>query len=123
MAYPQGQTANLVVSSNYRQVGDTAGTANNGDVICVTPTTARTWNLPAIAPVTTNGVQTYSGAQGPVTVRVNAAFAVTVKTTDGSTIEGVAGATGVPFTGAAGASVGGTFVVDASGTNWVKVAS
>jgi hypothetical protein len=59
-----------------------------------------------------------------VTIRVNAAFVITVKTTDGSTIEGVAGASGVALpVGAAGASTGGTYVVDASGTNWVKVSA
>ena len=107
--WPAGPSSLQVLSGNYRQTGaSTPITALTGDVICSTPTGATVVNLP----LATLG--------GPVTVHVNAAFAVTVKTTDGATIEGIAGATGVAFTGVAGASVGGTFVVDASGTNWVK---
>lgn len=81
-----------------------AYTASPGDYVLATAAAA--WNL-TLPPVAQGGV---------VSVRKvdSAAFAVTLKTTDGSTIDGVAGATGV----ATGTTQHSGLTVASDGTNW-----
>jgi hypothetical protein len=113
MPYPQAQTAGLVTAGNLRAVSTTPQTAANGDVLLFTTAgSAMVANLPLVA------------QGGPVTVRkVDAAGAgvVTVKSTDSSTIDGIAGATGraVNITLTVG---GATFVSDGVSA-WFTVAS
>lgn len=113
MAFPSISTAGLVTSGNLRAVSTTPQTANNGDVIVVTAgSTAITVNLPPVA------------QGGPVTIRkVDSAGtgAVTVKTTDSSTVDGIAGATG-RVVGAASTVSGATLVSDGVSA-WYTVAS
>lgn len=96
---------------SYNMVAKTAAyTAEPGDVVLVTT------GASAIV-VTLPGVATL----GPVTVRkVDAAGAgtVTVKTADGSDIDGVAGTTGRAV-GAASTVSGATFASD--GSNWFTI--
>lgn len=84
--------------------------AVNGDIVQYTPTAASVVNLPPVA------------QGGPVTVVNLAAFTITVKTTDGSTIQGVAGSTGyvIPAGGTGAAATVATFVSDESGV-WLRV--
>ena len=81
-----------------------AYTANPGDYVLGTAAAAWVLTLP---PVATGGI---------VSVRKvdSAAFAITTKTADGSTIDGVAGTTGVAT--AASQHAGFTFASD--GSNW-----
>lgn len=86
-----------------------AYTANSGDFVNATAAAAWTLTLPPV------------GTRGVVGVRKvdTAAFAVTVKTADGSTINGVAGATGV----ATGTTQGSGFVFASDGANWWQIGS
>lgn len=86
-----------------------AYTASNGD--CVLATAAAAWTL-TLPPVS-------EGATVSVRKVDSAAFAVTVKTADGSTIDGVAGTTGVAT--ATTQHSGFTFASD--GANWFIVGS
>jgi hypothetical protein len=82
-----------------------AYTASPGDNVLATAAAAWVLTLPA------------NPARGAcVSVRKvdAAAFAVTLKTTDGATIDGVAGATGV----ATGTSIHSGLEVTSDGTNW-----
>jgi hypothetical protein len=111
MPFPQQQYTGLIQWANpYRQTAATSPTALVGDVILHTPTAPSVVNLPATP-----------GAGALVIVRVLAAFAVTVKTTDSTTINNVAGATGVAITGNAVNGVGATYEFD--GTAWWVVVS
>lgn len=111
MPFPSIQTAGLVTSGNFVPKSTTGYTANNGDIVLVTTgSSAITVNLPPVA------------QGGPVTIRkvdVGGSGALTVKSTDGSTIDTVAGATGrvVALT----LSVSGATLVS-DGTNWWTVA-
>ena len=113
MAFPSAQTSGLVTSGNLRPVSTTPQTAANGDVLLVTTgSTACTVNLPPVA----NG--------GPVTVRKvdgGGTGTVTVKTTDSSTVDGIAGSTGRAV-GAASTVSGATLVSDGV-ANWYTVNS
>jgi hypothetical protein len=109
MPFPQSQTAGLVTGANIRPVSASA-TANNGDIVLVTAgSTAITITLPPVA------------QGGPVAVRKvdsGGTGAVTVKSSDGSTIDAIAGATG-RVVGVASTLSGATLVSD--GTNWWTV--
>lgn len=102
MPYPQIQTAGLVTGGNLRSVSATS-TAANGDIMIVTTgSSAVTINLPPVA------------QGGPVTVRKvdgGGTGAVTVKTTDSATVDGIAGSTG-RVVGVASTVSGGTLVSD-----------
>lgn len=113
MAFPAIQTSGLVTSGNIRAVSATA-TAANGDILIVTTgaTVGMVMNLPPVA------------QGGPVTIRKvdgGAAGTVLAKTTDGSTIDGIAGATGRTV-GAASTVSGATLISDGVGA-WYTVAS
>jgi hypothetical protein len=109
--WPQQPNSILIESANfYTSTSAASVDAVCGDVILHTPTGAAVVNLPASPP-----------AGALVTVRVLAAFAVTVKSTDSSTINNVAGATGVAITGNVVLGVGATFEFD--GTAWWVVNS
>ena len=86
-----------------------AYTANAGDYVLGTAASAWTLTLP---PVATGGV---------VSVRKvdSAAFAITIKTADGSTIDGVAGTTGI----ATSTSQHSGYTVASDGSNWWVVGS
>ena len=103
MAFPAIQTSGLVTSGNIRAVSSGPQTANNGDVLLFnTGATAMVANLPPVA------------QGGPVTIRKvdgGGTGTVTAKTTDGSTIDGIAGATGRAV-GAASTVSGATLVSD-----------
>jgi len=113
--WPQYANALLVESANIYQQGivggaNTAITAKSGDVVLAS--TDATHTITVTLPPVAQG--------GPVTVRKMDSNAVAVKvvTSDGSTINGVAGATGVSTTAQ---FVGWTFVSD--GANWWQVGS
>lgn len=121
MPFPQNQNAPLVTSANFVKK-TVAYTALNGDFVIADTTTTAAWilTLPTIAQTVTGtsglGVD---GAAGPVSVRnVTGTNAVTVKTADGSTIDGVTGTTGIAYTTI---HTGATFVSD--GTNWFVASS
>ena len=86
-----------------------AYTASPGDYVLGTAASAWVLTLP---PVGTGGI---------VGVRKvdTAAYAITVKSADGSTINGVAGATGV----ATGTTQGSGLVFASDGSNWWQVGS
>ena len=94
--FPQ-QIINFVAKS-------AAYAANPGDYVLGTAAAAWALTLPPV------------GTGGTVGVRKvdSAAFAITVKTADGSTIDGVAGATGV----ATGTTQHSGLEVTSDGTNW-----
>lgn len=103
--------AGLVPFANFTAQAGASYTASNGDVVLYTPTANSVVTLPAVA------------LGGPVRV-VNLAgtYTVTVKTADGSTVQGVAGTTGyvVPAGGTGASSTHATFV--SNGTNWFVIA-
>jgi hypothetical protein len=106
--FPQYGNALLVTGTNFT-AQTVAYTAKSGDfVIANTVTTgAFTVTLPPVA------------QGGPVGVRnVSGTSAVTVKTADGSTIDGVVGTTGIGYTTI---HSGATFASD--GSNWYVVGS
>lgn len=105
--FPQYPNAQHVLSANIRSVSANA-TAANGDILLVTTGAATiTITLPPV------------GLGGPVTVKkVDAgAGAIKVVTSDGSQIDGIAGATG--RTQAATEYLSWTLASD--GTNWWQV--
>ena len=109
-----GQYANalLVESSNFTAQTGASYTASAGDIVAYTPTAASVVNLPPV------------GNGGPVTVlnlATTTGDTVTVKTTDSSTINGVAGATGfvVAVASAAGVPTSATF--SSNGTEWFTI--
>jgi hypothetical protein len=100
------QEAVLVEGANFTpQVGATY-VAKAGDIVLYTPTAASVVTLPPVA------------QGGPVRIINLAAFIVTVKSADGSTVGGVVGTTGyvVPVGGVGAAVTKATFSSD--GTNW-----
>lgn len=99
--FPQETFGFTAISANY--------TANPGDQLNVTAAALVTVTLPPV------------GTRGPVGVRKvdTAAFGVKLVTADGSTIDGVAGATGI--TTAATQHAG--FTVASDGSNWYVVGS
>lgn len=95
---------------NFNFVAKSAAyTASNGD--CVLATAAAAWVL-TLPPVS-------QGAWVSVRKVDSAAFAVTTKTADGSTIDGVTGTTGV----ATSTSQHSGFTFASDGTNWFIVGS
>lgn len=102
----QYPNAKLVVAANFTPQVGAAYTASPGDVVLHTPTAASVVTLPPVA------------QGGPVRVVNLAAFTVTVKSADGSTVQGVVGTTGyvVPTGGVGAASTRASFSSD--GTNW-----
>ena len=86
-----------------------AYTASSGDFVNATAAAAWTLTLPPVA----------SGGIVGVRKVDSAAFAVTVTSADGSTINGVAGATGV----ATGTTQGSGLVFASDGSNWWQVGS
>ena len=101
--FPQYQNAGLVQNANF--VAKTAAyTANNGDFVLVTNSTnAITITLPPVA------------QGGPVTVKKvdSGTGATTVKTSDSSTLDGIAGATGIVL-----AKQYDTVTLVSDGSNW-----
>ena len=93
---------------NFRAIS-AAATANPGDYINATVGSAYVVTLP---PVATGGVVSVRKVDA-------AAFAATLKTADGSTINGVAGTTGV----ATGTTQGSGIVVASDGSNWWQVSA
>lgn len=101
MPFPQPQSGILTTAANFT-AQSSAYTAKAGDFVLASVAVAFTVTLP---PASLGAV---------VTVRsVLATAAVTVKTADGSTIDGVAGTTGIAYSTL---HSGATFVSD--GTNW-----
>ena len=84
-----------------------AYTANPGDFVNATAAAAWVLTLPPVATGGIVGVRKVDAA----------AFAVTVKTADGSTVNGVAGTTGV----ATGTTQGSGLVFASDGSNWWQV--
>ena len=112
MTFPSTQTAGLVTGGNIRALSANATLANGDIAIVTTGAGAIVITLPPVA------------QGGPVAVRKvdsGGAGTVTVKTTDSSTVDGIAGATG-RVVGAASTVSGATLVSDGV-SNWYTVAS
>lgn len=102
--FPQYQNAVLVENANI--VAKTASyTAVSGDFAIVSPAAATVVTLPGVA------------LGGPVAVKnLTGAYAVTVKSADGSTIDGIAGTTGFAL-----AKAYDTVVLVSDGSNWWSI--
>lgn len=101
--YPQYMNAQLVEYANFT-VQTSAYTAKSGDFVLANATSAAfTVTLPAVA------------LGGPVTVKKtdSASHTVTIVTADGSTIDGLTGATGIGL-----AAQYDTVELASDGTNW-----
>ncbi len=109
----QYPNALLVESSNFTAQTGASYTASSGDVVLYTPTAASVVDLPPV------------GQGGPVpglNLAPPPGDPVTGKTTDGSTINGVAGTTGFVVAIATGAGVPTSATFASNGTGWYTIA-
>jgi hypothetical protein len=98
--------------------GATLALVNGGFHLVTSGSTACTATLPTVAATTSAGVLTAEGAQGPVAVKKvdTGSGVITIKTADGTTIDGIAGTTGITL-----AKQYDTVVLVSDGTNWWTV--